>query len=574
MAGHITPEFKHQLLSRIDVVDVVGTRVHLKKAGSLYKACCPFHQEKTPSFVVTPARQTYHCFGCGAHGNAIDFLIDHDRLSYPEAIEELALQAGLELPSDDGRTSDRGPDLAPLFALLDQAARLYRQQLRQHSRAQSVIQYLKDRGLTGEIVREYGIGYAPAGWDFLLTRLGVEEASRARLVSAGLLVERDGKRYDRFRDRVIFPIRDRRGRVIGFGGRVMGTEEPKYLNSPETPLFSKGRELYGLYELQQRLRRPERVLVVEGYMDVIALAQFEIHYAVATLGTATTAEHLRRLQRVAPELVFCFDGDRAGREAAWKALQVALPLANGKQSIRFLFLPEGEDPDSLVRREGRQAFEARLGDARLLSDFLFDHLSAALDLDSAEGRAQLDAEAKVLLQSVPHGTYRDLLQQRLSKLVGVVAVTGRAASAVWRQRVGKRLQQAGTRGQPLRMTKLRQAIALLLDQPELAEEAARLPRDWEDEENPGVSLLRLLLDTVGADPDISSAALCERWRDTEHESVIRQLSDSRLIAHIPEQGRKTVFVDALRGLNVEAERARRAQMIAKAVRASEDGLHQ
>lgn len=572
MAGRITPEFKDQLLSRIDVVDVVSSRVQLKKAGSLFKSCCPFHSEKTPSFVVTPARQTYHCFGCGAHGNAIDFLIEHDRLSFPEAVEELALQAGLELPTDDG-AAERGPDPEPLLALLEQAARLYRQQLREHPRAQSVIQYLKDRGLNGEIVREYGIGYAPAGWDFLLTRLGQDEAGRARLVSAGLVVERDGKRYDRFRDRVIFPIRDRRGRVVGLGGRVMGDEEPKYLNSPETPVFSKGRELYGLYELQQRLRRPERVLVVEGYMDVIALAQFEIHYAVATLGTATTAEHLRRLQRVAPELVFCFDGDRAGREAAWKALQTALPLTNGQQPIRFLFLPEGEDPDSLVRREGPAAFEARFSNARLLSDFLFDHLSAELDLQSTEGRARLDAEARALLQSMPAGTYRDLLQQRLSKLVGVLAGAGQTASPGSLRRAGVHVQQASARVQPLRMTKLRQAIALLLDQPDLAQEAARLPRDWEDEDNPGVPLLRLLLDTVGAEPEMSSAALCERWRETEHESVIRRLSDSRLIAHIPEEGRKQVFLDALRGLNAEAERARRARKIAEAIRASEDGLH-
>ncbi|HBG95423.1 MAG TPA: DNA primase, partial [Chromatiaceae bacterium] len=391
MAGLITAEFKERLLARIDIVDLVSARVELKKVGTQFKARCPFHTEKTPSFFVTPERQTYHCFGCGVHGNAIDFLIEYDRLDFREAIEELAHQAGIPLP-ESNQSPDQGPDLKPLYAMLERAALLFQQQLREHPDAARALDYLKRRGLSGEIAQRFSIGYAPPGWDFLLRSLGGSSTEQQQLLDVGLLAERDGRRYDRFRDRILFPIHDRRGRVIGFGGRVLGDAEPKYLNSPETPVFHKGRELYGLYQMQQAQRRPSRVLVVEGYLDAIALAQFDIPYAVATLGTATTPEHIKRLLRVAPELVFCFDGDRAGRKAAWKALQTALPLASGNQPIRFLFLPDGEDPDTLVRKEGRNAFEQRLTAATLLSDYLFEHLSAEIDLASAEGRAKLDAE--------------------------------------------------------------------------------------------------------------------------------------------------------------------------------------
>mgnify|MGYP001815793681 CR=1 FL=1 len=335
MVGRITPEFKDQLLARTDIVEVVGLRVQLRKAGPLFKACCPFHTEKTPSFVVTPARQTYHCFGCGAHGNAIDFLIEFDRLSFPEAIEELAQRAGMPLSEADG--APRGPDPKPLYELLEQAATLYRKALREHPERDAAVAYLKRRGLSREVVQRYGVGLAPPGWSFLLDALGGGAQQRERLFAAGLLSERDGRRYDRFRHRIMFPIRDRRGRVVGFGGRVLGDGEPKYLNSPETPVFVKGRELYGLYESQQVLRTPRRLMLVEGYMDVIALAQFGIDYAVAALGTAATPEHIKRLLRGAPELVFCFDGDNAGREAAWKALKTALPLATGQQPMRRPF---------------------------------------------------------------------------------------------------------------------------------------------------------------------------------------------------------------------------------------------
>ncbi|MBV5272313.1 MAG: DNA primase, partial [Lamprocystis purpurea] len=407
MAGRIPSQFIDDLLARTDIVELIGGRMQLRKAGKDFQARCPFHDEKTPSFTVSQEKQFYHCFGCGAHGSAIGFLMEYDRLSFREAIDELAHKAGIEVPSE-AAAAPAGPDYAPLYAILDQAAQIFRLQLREHPDASRAIEYLKGRGLSGEIAGRYGLGYAPPGWDLLLTRLGESPAQRERLLQAGLITEQDGKRYDRFRDRVIFPIRDRRGRVIGFGGRVLGDGKPKYLNSPETPVFHKGRELYGLYEVQQARRKLERLLVVEGYMDVIALAQFGIDYAVATLGTATTIDHLQVLLRSAPELVFCFDGDRAGRDAAWKALETALhhDLVTGSQSLCFLFLPDGEDPDTLIRAEGLAAFEQRLVGAQPLDEYLFEHLSAQLDTVSRDGRARLVGLAKPLIKKVTAGIYK------------------------------------------------------------------------------------------------------------------------------------------------------------------------
>ncbi|MBK1732221.1 DNA primase, partial [Thiococcus pfennigii] len=415
MAGRIPHEFIDDLLARVDIVDVISRRLQLRKAGKEFQARCPFHDEKTPSFTVSREKQFYHCFGCGAHGSAIGFLMEYERLGFREAVEELAHQAGVELPLDD--QAPRGPDLTPLYETLQRAADLYRRQLREHPSSRAARDYLSRRGLSDEIIERFGLGYAPEGWDFLRERLGHDRDAQERLAQAGLLAEHEqGRRYDRFRDRIMFPIRDQRGRVIGFGGRVLGDQRPKYLNSPETALFHKGQALYGLYETHQQRRALDRLLIVEGYMDVIALAQFGIPYAVATLGTATTPEHLRRLLRSAPELIFCFDGDRAGREAAWKALQTALPQATGQQQIRFLFLPEGEDPDTLVRREGRDGLEQRLAAATPLSDVLFEHLTRQVDLASAEGRARLAALAEPLLKDLPPSLYKQLLLDRLAEL--------------------------------------------------------------------------------------------------------------------------------------------------------------
>jgi DNA primase len=547
MAGRIPPEFIDALLARTDVVDLINRRVPLRKAGKDYQACCPFHDEKTPSFTVSREKQFYHCFGCGAHGTAIGFLMEYDRLEFLDAVEELARQAGMEIPTD-GEAVERGPDLRPLYDLLEQAARIYRTQLRHHPQARRAVEYLKGRGLTGEVAAVFGLGFAPPGWDFLLTALGRDAKLRERLLETGLVIDQDGKRYDRFRDRIMFPIRDRRGRVIGFGGRILGDGKPKYLNSPETPVFHKGRELYGLYDTLQAHKNPERLLVVEGYMDVIALAQFGITYAVATLGTATTSDHLRLLQRSAPELVFCFDGDRAGRAAAWKALETALPHASGRQQIRFLFLPEGEDPDTLIRSEGGEAFEQRIQRSPALSEFLFEQLTAQVDMESIDGRARLAELARPLVDQVPAGLFRDMLNARLAALVGV------APSQV--ARGGRRSQpRRATRrsGQPL--TPLRLAIALLLQHPEISAQANEVTDHWRSLDRPGIGLLAQLLDLIATHPEIITAALLERWRDSDSYPHLQRLADPELLRHIPPEGLGDELVGALRRLNAELAEA-------------------
>ncbi len=549
MAGRIPPEFIDALLARTDIVHLINSRVPLRKAGKEYQACCPFHDEKTPSFTVSPEKQFYHCFGCGAHGSAIGFLMEYERQEFHEAVEELAQQAGMEIPAA-GEMVRAGPDPRPLYDLLDQAARLYRCQLRRHPAAPRAVDYLKGRGLTGEIAAAFGLGFAPPGWDFLLGTLGDSTQVRERLLQGGLVIEQDGKRYDRFRDRIMFPIRDRRGRVIGFGGRVLGDEKPKYLNSPETPVFHKGRELYGLYEAQQANRRLERLLVVEGYLDVIALAQFGITYAVATLGTATSAEHLQLLLRAAPELVFCFDGDRAGRAAAWKALETALPLATGRQQIGFLFLPEGDDPDTLIRRQGRAEFEQHLGTALPLSDFLFDRLTDQVDMSSLDGRARLATLAKPLLDKVPAGVFRDMLGTRLAELVGVARNRLDTGAGAGRRR-------AGPPELHRRLSREWLAVALVLQHPRLA---ARLPEpdDWKTLDKPGLRLLSRLLERIAADPEITTGQLVHYLDDSLDEDdrrYLNRLTDPALLAGIPEDGREADLLGAVAALNAEARDA-------------------
>lgn len=377
MAGLIPQSFIDDLLNRTDIVEVVSSRIQLKKTGKNYSACCPFHKEKTPSFTVSPDKQFYYCFGCGAGGNALGFVMDHDQLEFPQAVEELAKRAGMDVPREErgGRGhTPRQPTDSPLYPLLSAAAEFYKQALKSHPARKAAVNYLKGRGLTGEIARDFGLGFAPPGWDNLLKHLGGDNLQLKAMLDAGLLVENSdtGKRYDRFRDRVMFPIRDSRGRIIAFGGRVLGDDKPKYLNSPETPVFHKGQELYGLYEARQKNRDLDEIMVVEGYMDVIALAQQGIRNAVATLGTATSEEHIKRLFRLVPSILFCFDGDQAGRKAAWRALESVLPNLQDGKRVRFLFLPEGEDPDSLVRAEGEDAFRARITQqAQPLAEYFF-----------------------------------------------------------------------------------------------------------------------------------------------------------------------------------------------------------
>jgi len=528
----IPQSFIDDLLTRTDIVEVIDPRVQLKKAGREYTACCPFHNEKTPSFTVSQAKQFYHCFGCGANGSAIGFLMEYDHLSFPEAVEELARMNGLEVPREAGPAPDPKARARQdnLYDLMAQSDRYYRQQLRHHPQSSRAVNYLKERGLSGEIAAAFGVGFAPPGWDNLLKALGTDDEKVKQLHSCGMFIEKDeGGHYDRFRDRIMFPIRDQRGRTIAFGGRILGDDKPKYLNSPETPLFHKGRELYGLFEMRQALRKIDRVMVVEGYMDVVALAQFDIRYAVATLGTATTPDHLNRLFRICPEVVFCFDGDRAGRDAAWRALDNALPILKEGHELRFLFLPDGEDPDTLVRKEGKEGFEARLDKATPLSRYLFDQLSSQIDMNSLDGRARLVELARPYLAKLPTGLFRQMMLDHLANLAKVdrQAIEARlqqtrqkTTPAEDRPRVRPRQRSALQGKAPF--TSIRRAIALLLHYPHLA-------NDIEDEnrlakvQQAGIPLLLKLLEMIHQNPNITSAVLLERWRETEHWPHLEKL---------------------------------------------------
>lgn len=423
MAGQIPQRFIDDLLGRVDVVEVVGERVQLKKAGRNYSGLCPFHQEKTPSFTVSADKQFYHCFGCGANGNALRFLMEYDKLPFPEAVEQLAGRLGIEVPregADDPRAQQREKKRKEGVNLLELAASFYRERLKMQE-GQPAQRYLSGRGLSDEVIKTYGIGYAPAGWEALKQHLSERGIGEPVQVEYGLLIHREdtGRTYDRFRDRVMFPIRDLRGRTIAFGGRVMGDDQPKYLNSPETPVFHKGRELYGLYEARQASNKLEQLIMVEGYMDVVALAQYGIHNAVATLGTATTEDHLTRLFRLVSRVVFCFDGDRAGRQAASRALETALPQMIDGREARFLFLPEGDDPDTLVRREGTQAFQDRVTCAMPLSEFLFEQAAQGRDLNTVEGRERFASQVLEALNKVPEGMLKSLLLESLAKRSGL-----------------------------------------------------------------------------------------------------------------------------------------------------------
>ena len=548
--GLIPASFIDELMARTDIVEVINARVPLKKAGREYKACCPFHGEKTPSFTVSPTKQFYHCFGCGAHGTALGFLMDYEHLGFPEAVEELASLAGLEVPREASAAPDRRPDL---FGVLEAAAQFYREQLKQ---APEAIRYLKARGIGGATAAIFGIGYAPEAWDALLKRLGPDEAGARRLLAAGLVIERDqGGCYDRFRGRVMFPIRDARGRVIGFGGRVLGQDEPKYLNSPETALFHKGKELYGLYEARQALREIPRLMVVEGYMDVIGLREAGIAWAVATLGTATTPEHLERLFRVTEEVVFCFDGDRAGRQAAWRALENTLPALRDGRQVRFLFLPEGEDPDSLVRKEGAEAFTGRLADALPLSDYLHDTLAAQVDMGSLDGRARLAELAKPLIARVPDGVFRALLVKRIATAAGMdTAGYARYVDAAG----GAPPAPVAARPRPRpsgRNSLVRAAITLAVHFPAQAA-GVRVPSGLAGLERPGLPLLLALLADLG--PGMNTGGLLERWREHPDGQHLQKLATAEMLT--TEEGALAELQGCLDRLEEERVRLRHEEL--------------
>jgi DNA primase len=531
--GRIPQHFIDELIARADIVEIIGARVQLKKAGREFKACCPFHDEKTPSFWVSPDKQFYHCFGCGKHGTVLGFLMDHDHMAFPEAVEELATRVGLEVPHEGG--ADNAPKRVdePLYELMKEVAHFYTECLAREPRAR---EYITRRGLTRETLERFEIGYAPNSWNEVLRRFGTTDSARKALHDSGLIIERErgqvreGERhYDRFRDRVMFPIRDARGRVIAFGGRIIDQGEPKYLNSPETVLFHKGRELYALYETRRARTNLTRLLIVEGYMDAVRLHQSGVDYAVATLGTATTAEHLRRLFRLVPSVVFAFDGDRAGRAAAWRALQQALPEAREGREIRFLFLPDGHDPDSLVGEEGREAFEARLVSALPLSEYLVRELSQQSDLAHADGRASFAENARPLFLKVPDGVYRELLLERLAEVVGLgpqrlgelwgSAAAPAPAPALALRRGGARATVGAGRG-----SLVRQAIVRLLHHPQIAAEVSAQERlGLEANEEPGVALLRELIDELQARPAQIPAQVVQRWTDREGGEALQKL---------------------------------------------------
>ncbi|MGD2118866.1 MAG: DNA primase [Chromatiales bacterium] len=504
MAGRIPSQFIDQLLSQADIVDVISNRIPLKKAGREFHACCPFHHEKTPSFTVSPSKQFYHCFGCGAHGSALSFIMEYDNLAFPDAVEELAKGLGLEVPREEGQAP--GPDYRPLYELLEKCRQFYSWQLRNHAQAAMAVDYLKQRGLSGEIAATYQIGFAPPGWDNLMQHFGMQPKIIKQLVETGMITDAEGKQYDRFRERIMFPIRDRRGRVIGFGGRILGDGKPKYLNSPETPLFHKGRELYGLYEARQAHKQLQRLLVVEGYMDVVALAQFGIDYCVATLGTATTSHHLELIYRNTPEVVFCFDGDRAGRDAAGKALEICLPqMRDGKQA-RFMFLPEGEDPDTLVRKEGKQAFEQRIDNAVPLSEFLQQKIAEQVDMRSLDGRARFAELIKPFVEQIPQGLFKQMLQQQIDETTGLA----RSGASNKNRRFSS--QQLRHNNAPQSTTLLRKAIWLLLHHPEKCRDIA-IPELTRQSDQPGIDLLLELYDYSHHFPDKPLGAVLEHWRD-------------------------------------------------------------
>jgi DNA primase len=535
MKGRIPQHFIDEMLARVDIVEVVDRRVPLKKAGRNFSALCPFHDEKTPSFTVNQEKQFYYCFGCGAGGNAIGFLMEYERQDFPQAVEALATQAGLEVPREQAGSPQQAARRQDIHALMQQAADFYRRQLREHPQAQRAIDYLKARGLSGEIARAFNIGFAPPGWDNLLRELGREAHNQTLLIESGMLVAReDGKCYDRFRDRIMFPIHDSRGRVIAFGGRVLGDDKPKYLNSPETDIFHKGRELYGLYQARQAERHLQRLLIVEGYMDVVALAQHGIRNAVATLGTATTTEHLHRVFRHCAEVVFCFDGDEAGRRAARRALETALPALEDGRQARFLFLPEGEDPDSLVRRIDAGGFNALLEGAAPLEDYLFDALSEDLDPGTLEGKARLSRRAAPLIQLLPEGVFRELMLESLAQRAGL----GRQAlqALLERQPPARPERPAAPRG-PRHRDPLPQppegdsrdpllpAIALLVHHPRSL--ALVDPAAWEalqsaPDDSPVLATLKELVALLQQRPESSTAMLLGHWQGQPEGEVLNR----------------------------------------------------
>lgn len=555
MAGSIPRTFIDDLLTRVDIVDVIDSRVTLKKAGKDFKACCPFHSEKTPSFTVSRQKQLYHCFGCGAGGSVIRFLMDYERLDFVEVVQELAKSLGLEVPYEGGRPRPRSlaSNAVDLYELMEKVAKYYAVQLRQNARKEIAIDYLKKRGLSGEVAKRFELGYAPDGWNNLEKVFSSDSRLLKRLTQTGMLIEKDnGKTYDRFRDRIMFPIRDRRGRVIAFGGRIINEGTPKYLNSPETAIFHKSQELYGLYHVLKQPGAVENVLVVEGYMDVVSLSNRGVTNAVATLGTAISPAHVQVLVKHTNEIIYCFDGDNAGRKAAWRALEVSLPSLKDGLQFKFMFLPEGEDPDTMVSAVGAQGFVTLQRQAKPLSDFMIDYLLERADHKTVDGQARLIELAKPLMIQLPKGVYAQLLTSRLAERINMPEAELFARFYSNSRTVGQNLR-VNNLVQAEKPSVIRLAIAMLLEKPSLAQSVDSVDR-LRLLNMPGAELLWQMLVFIQSNPNISAGAMLEHWRDTREGDFLRQIL--RWEHHVPEQGVESEFAGAIDILFRELKRQR------------------
>jgi DNA primase len=553
MSGRIPREFIDELLVRVDIVDLIDSHVPLKKTGNNYVARCPFHSEKTPSFSVSQTKQFFHCFGCGVSGNAISFLMNFSHLDFVEAVEDLAGFAGIEIPRESIKyqSDQKKEDLNSLYLLMEQVAAFYVKQLRTSDEGKKAVEYLKNRGVSGDCASDFMLGFAPDAWKALAGRF-----NQKLLIAAGLLISKEGGQfYDRFRGRIMFPIRDKRARIIGFGGRVLDDSLPKYLNSPETSLFHKGKEVYGLYELLQKNSKPQRILIVEGYMDVIALAQFGIHNAVATLGTATSQSHLDLLFRFSSELVCCFDGDRAGREAAWRAIASVFPSLKGGRQIRIMLLPQNHDPDSLVREEGLDKFTERVQSAQVLSDYFFEHFSKDLKLSEMESRSNLRDEAVSYLKQLPIGAFREMMFEKLSSMAKRYILDNEAILAQKNQ-VKKHQLKSGRLSLPSFV------IALLLQNPKFIEIVEQKEIDWNQLEFEGVERFKNILNMIADKKPINYGVLLELYRDHADEAIVKKLASFDLL--IPDEGIEAEFCDALNGLIKQGRGVAIARLQAKA----------
>ena len=552
MSGRIPREFIDDLLVRIDIVDLIDSYVPLKKAGSNYVARCPFHSEKTPSFSVNRNKQFFHCFGCGASGNAIGFLMDFSHLDFVEAVEDLATFAGVSIPKEslDYRAAAKQEDLSNLYLVMEQVAAFYSEQLRNNVRAKKAVEYLIARGVSDDVVHNFMLGFAPEDWNALAGRFNQQS-----LIDAGLLGRNEsGRVYDRFRGRIMFPIRDKRARIIGFGGRVLDDSLPKYLNSPETSLFHKGKEVYGLFELLQKKDKPRNILVVEGYMDVIALSQYGVHNAVATLGTAVTQAHLDLLFRFSSELVFCFDGDAAGRAAAWRAIASVFPSLKDGRQIRIMLLPQNHDPDSLIREEGLDGFKARMQMAQALSEYFFEHFSQDLKLSEMEGRSNLKNEAELYLKQLPIGEFREMMFEELSRL-SKRHILDNESFLAYKKNTRSQHQKSDRLSLPSSI------MALLVQKPELIEVVEKKNIDWNYWEFEGVEKFVAILTMILKYKPANQGVLLELYRGHVDEPIIKKLAASEL--SVSDDKVENFFSDALNRLFTQAKSARLDKLLAK-----------